>query len=142
MRIIVDNGYAIVFAFVLETDNKTGFENRWTGPLLTEPGPVRGSHGFHPDKGPRPPILAMGPGFRRGAVLENANLTDGAPTWAKLLGASLPDAEGRPLDEILIQSKPKLNIIRSEQQAKAACCSPFFGVICQLWEIRRKAGIA
>ena len=95
-------GYDGEFAFVLETDGKTRFENLWTGPLLTEPGAVRGYHGYHPDKGPQPPILAMGPGFRKGAVLENANLTDGAPTWAKLLGASLPDAEGRPLDEILL----------------------------------------
>ncbi len=32
------------------------------------------------------------------------------------------------MDEILVQSKPKLNIIRNEQQTEAACCSPFFGV--------------
>ena len=46
------------------------------------------------------------------------------------------------MDEILIQSKPKLNIIRSEQQAEAACCSPFFRSICQLSEIRRRSRIA
>jgi len=34
------------------------------------------------------------------------------------------------MDEILIQSKP--NIIRNEQQAKAACCSPFFRDLFQI----------
>lgn len=31
-----------------------------------------------------------------------------------------------PMDEILVQSRPKLNILSCEQQADAACCSPFF----------------
>ena len=31
-----------------------------------------------------------------------------------------------PMEEILVQSRPKLNIVAFEQQAKAACCSPLF----------------
>lgn len=31
-----------------------------------------------------------------------------------------------PMDEILVQSRPKPNILPCEQQAEAACCSPFF----------------
>ena len=47
------------------------------------------------------------------------------------------------MDEILVQSSPKLNIAYCEQQAKAACCSPLFsGGIYQLSEIRRKSKIA
>ena len=47
------------------------------------------------------------------------------------------------MDEILVQSRPKLNIVRCEQQAKAACCSPLFmGAFYQLSEIRRKSKIA
>jgi len=47
------------------------------------------------------------------------------------------------MDEILVQSRPKLNIVRCEQQAVAACCSPLFlGHIYQLSEIRRKSKIA
>ena len=47
------------------------------------------------------------------------------------------------MDEILVQSRPKLNIVRCEQQAVAACCSPLFlGQIYQLSEIRRKSKIA
>ena len=48
-----------------------------------------------------------------------------------------------PMDDILVQSRPKLNIIRCEQQAKAACCSQHFrGCFDQLSEIRRKSKIA
>ena len=42
------------------------------------------------------------------------------------------------MDEILVQSRPKLNIISCEQQAEAACCSPFFPDY-QRWEMRRKS---
>lgn len=43
-----------------------------------------------------------------------------------------------PMDEILVQSRPKLNILPCEQQADAACCSPFFPEY-QQWEIRWKS---
>lgn len=47
------------------------------------------------------------------------------------------------MDEILVQSRPKLNIVRCEQQAEAACCSPLFpGCFYQLSETRRKSKIA
>lgn len=32
------------------------------------------------------------------------------------------------MDEILVQARPKLNIVNCEQQAEAACCSPLFVV--------------
>ena len=95
-------GYDGPFDFVLETDDTTRFLNGWTGPWLTEHGEVHGCHGYHPDKGPRPTILAMGPAFRQGVVLENAHLTDGAPTWATILGAELPDTDGKPILDILV----------------------------------------
>ena len=85
---------------VLETDGKTSFLDAWTGAYLVPP-KKRGSHGYHPDKGPRPVIIAKGPAFRQGAVLEDALLIDGAPTWAKVLGFDLPDADGRVLTELL-----------------------------------------
>lgn len=95
-------GYDGPFAFVLETDDTTKFLNGWIGPWLTEQGEVHGCHGYHPDKGPRPTLLALGPAFKAGAVVEHANLTDGAPTWAKILGAELPDADGKPILDILL----------------------------------------
>ena len=94
-------GYAGDFAFVLETDDRTRFDNRFTGPYLTEHETVAGCHGFHPDKGPRPPMIGVGPAFRHGAVLESADLTDGAPTWAAILGADLPGTDGSVLLPLL-----------------------------------------
>lgn len=94
-------GYSGGFAFVLETDGHTGFGNAFRGDYTVPPKKPGGSHGFHPDKGPRPTILGVGPAFRKGAVLPGANLTDGAPTWAKILGLELPDADGKALNELL-----------------------------------------
>jgi len=62
---------------------------------------VKGSHGFHPDKGPRPTLLGIGPAFRPGAVIPTANLADGAPTWAEILNIDLPDAEGKAIIQLL-----------------------------------------
>lgn len=46
------------------------------------------------------------------------------------------------MDEILVQTRPKLNILVNEQQAEAACCSPLFrGLFTQLLKIRRKSKI-
>lgn len=94
------------FSFVLETDNYTAFSGNWKGDYAA-PLPLglttckKGSHGFHPDKGPRPTFLACGPAFKKGAVLKEANLVDGAPTYAYIMGAKLPDADGRVLKELL-----------------------------------------
>ena len=95
-----EHGYDGDFSFMLETDGRTKIENNWQGPYLTEHA-VRGGHGYLPEKGPRHPLLAMGPAFRPGAVLEHAELIDGAPTWARVLGLELPDADGRVLEELL-----------------------------------------
>lgn len=47
-----------------------------------------------------------------------------------------------PMEEILVSTKPKLEIMTNEQQAKA-CCSPhFMGAFDQLWGIRQKVKTA
>ena len=94
------------FALVVEGDSYTKLGNAWTGDIcvplpLRTAGPVRGDHGFHPDKGPRPPFLACGPDILQGVTVEDAHLVDGAPTYAALLGVSLPDADGQPLTALL-----------------------------------------
>ena len=46
------------------------------------------------------------------------------------------------MDEILVQTRSKLNILVNEQQAEAACCSPlYWGDITQLLKIQRKSKI-
>jgi predicted AlkP superfamily pyrophosphatase or phosphodiesterase len=94
-------GFTGDFAFILETDGHTRFDNAWQGPLLAAHGSIKGSHGYHPDKGPRPPLLATGPGFRTGVKLPTAHLADGAPTWAALLGVALPNTDGTALHQLL-----------------------------------------
>jgi len=54
-----------------------------------------------PEKGPQPFIIAKGPDIVDGAYVEKCRMVDFAPTIAALIGASLPDAVGRPLTEIL-----------------------------------------
>lgn len=94
------------FCFVVETDGSTSFEQDWQGPFakptqLTITGRVGGNHGFHPDKGPRPPFIACGPAFLKGAVIPNAELVDGAPTYAKVMGVELPCADGNVITKLL-----------------------------------------
>lgn len=91
------------FDFVLETDGYTKFGFDWNGKEI-ESFPMglyeaeRGGHGFHPDKGPRPVFLAVGPDIDERKVIEHATLVDGAPTYAKIMGVSLNNADGHPID--------------------------------------------
>ena len=98
-----DEGLAENFSLVLECDGHSGFGLNWTGPYeVPHPdGKLKGNHGFYPDFGPRPFFLGYGPAFCEGAVLEDARLIDGAPTYAKILGVNLPDAQGQALTELL-----------------------------------------
>ena len=95
------------FSFVLETDGYTAFGDDWRRPLvksydLSDYRFGRATHGYLPSRGPQPVLAAFGPDIRKGAVLENARLVDLAPTFAKLLGADLPEAEGTAIEGILL----------------------------------------
>ncbi len=93
------------FSFMVETDGYTAFKNDWKVPVVNLPladcGCVGAEHGFHPDKGPRPPFIAYGPDILKGVVLPEAELVDGAPTYAKIMGIELPYADGKPLTKLL-----------------------------------------
>lgn len=99
------------FSFVLETDGFTSFEDDWRRPVMRvnddpdfrvgRPARLRSNHGHLPEKGPQPPFLCMGPAFRRGVVLERGNIADEAPTMAKALGLTLPEADGKAMEELL-----------------------------------------
>ena len=97
------------FTFIVEGDGFTelaaSVKNgvcRITPPLTS--GHIFGDHGYHPDKGPRPPFIAFGPSVKKGVTTEGAHLVDGAPTYAKILGVTLPFADGKAVDEILIEN--------------------------------------
>ena len=75
--------------------------SEWDGEYMRALSCTAGSHGYHPEKGPRPAMLCCGPSFQKGVVIENAGIVDGAPTWARLLHVSLPGTDGHALTELL-----------------------------------------
>lgn len=94
------------FSFVLETDGYTSFGSEWTGKIMHQRdiSDYRGgaaTHGYLPDKGPQPTMIACGPDFVKGAVVERRLIVDFAPTVAEILGLSLPDVDGCPIEEII-----------------------------------------
>ena len=54
-----------------------------------------------PEKGPQPPMVLAGPAFKSGVTVERESILDEAPTFAAALGITLPQAEGRPIAEVL-----------------------------------------
>lgn len=94
------------FSFALETDGYSAFGDKLVRPLVSDfdVGDYRygrATHGHLPDKGLQPVFFAIGPGFEKNASIPRANLVDEAPTYAKLLGLTLHDADGRVLEELL-----------------------------------------
>lgn len=94
------------FSFVVESDGYTSFSDSCRRPVIKEQDFTdfrfgRATHGYQPELGPQPVFLAKGPSFKQGLVLETRPIVDEAPTYAKLLGAELPDADGTPIDEFL-----------------------------------------
>lgn len=94
------------FSFVLDSDGHTSFSEECYGPLIQERDDSdyrfsAATHGHYPDLGPQPVFFGFGPAIKSGVYLEKADLVDEAPTFARILGLSLPEADGRVLHEIL-----------------------------------------
>lgn len=94
------------FSFVIETDGYTSFSEECSRPAVRELVNEdyrfgKATHGHMPERGPQPPFIGMGPSFRKGAVLEEGNILNHAPTFAKILGLELKDATGHAEDRIL-----------------------------------------
>lgn len=94
------------FAFCLETDGYTAFGDGFIRPLIS---PLdnkdyrfgRATHGYLPSKGPQPLLLAKGPHIRPQTSLTGNHIVNEAPTYARILGFTLPDADGCAIAEIL-----------------------------------------
>lgn len=89
---------------MIESDGYTSFGDRAIRPLVQNFDASdyrfgRVTHGYMPDYGPQPVFVAKGPDICQGVMPDRGNLVDEAPAFAKLL--DLPQAEGRPMDEIL-----------------------------------------
>ncbi len=94
------------FDFVLESDDYTSFGDSPVRPAVrkfdfSDYRYGGATHGYLPSKGPQPIFAAKGPAFKNGAMLETGRIVDEAPTFAKVLGANMPDTDGVALDELL-----------------------------------------
>lgn len=99
-------GWSGDFSFVIETDGYTTFSESWSEPLisaidLNDYRLGKATHGYKPEKGPQPVFVATGPAFRKDVKLPFCLTIDEAPTFARILGQEMPQAEGRVLSEIL-----------------------------------------
>ncbi len=94
------------FDYVIEGWVGTAFGNNCSGEVLcpTDNSDYKlsvSAHGHLPEKGPQPIFFAAGPDIRTGVIIEKADLTDEAPTYAEILGVEMPWAQGCVLKEIL-----------------------------------------
>ena len=94
------------FSFVLEGDGYTGFGDQLVRPAVrpfdfSDYRQSKGTHGHTPERGPQPTFVASGPSFARGVRVERGNLIHHAPTVARAMGLSLPEADGTAVLEIL-----------------------------------------
>lgn len=94
------------FSFVIESDGYTSFGDRAVRPLVQNFDASdyrfgRATHGYMPDYGPQPVFVGKGPDLKEGATKERGRLIDEGPTFAALLGLSLPEADGKAMTEFL-----------------------------------------
>ncbi len=99
-------GWSGPFSFVVETDGQTAFSDAYDEPeeatiVLDSHRLGAATHGYLPEKGPQPVFVARGPAFKPGAFIPNARVIDEAPTFARILGQEMPQAQGRVLEELL-----------------------------------------
>ena len=104
-EVMKEEGLGGKFSFVIETDGYTSFSNDWRRPWvrnidITDYKFGHGTHGYQPDKGPQPTLVAFGPDIKPGVVIERRPIVDEAPTFAKALGIDMTGADGRCLTEL------------------------------------------
>ena len=92
------------FAFMIESDGRSTFTDKWTEPAIQKVLPTDkkfATHGYEPEKGPQPVFMGAGPSFREGAVIDRADIIDIAPTLSRIMGQKMAGADGSCLDALL-----------------------------------------
>jgi predicted AlkP superfamily pyrophosphatase or phosphodiesterase len=92
--------------FILTTGPGYSFNDAVSGDVVASAGGQKGTHGHDP----RPAYMhatfvAAGAGIKKNVQLKEIQNVDVAPTIARLLGFTLPNADGRVLKEILADAK-------------------------------------
>jgi len=98
------------FSFVIETDGFSSFSESCCRPIVRELKTDdyrfgHATHGHMPESGPQPPFIGKGPSFKKGVVLQEGNILNHAPTFAKIFDLELPDAVGHAEDAILMKNR-------------------------------------
>ena len=98
------------FSFIVETDGYTTFADGWEEPIVN---PIdfsdyrlgNATHGYEPETGAQPVFVARGPAFKAGYYRERGRVIDEAPTYAYILGDSMPEAEGTVMMDVLAEGR-------------------------------------
>lgn len=81
--------------FAISGEQHAALANGMTGDAVRTRKPG-GAHGYYPDfQEIRTGMIAVGPGIRKNASIQEMNVRDFAPLIAKYLGLSLPSADGK-----------------------------------------------
>lgn len=94
------------FDFVLESDGYTSFGGNFTGEYytsydLSDYRSGRGTHGYLPDKGPQPCMIAYGPDFKKGVTVSRRPTVDMVATIKEIFKLDMPDVDGTAINEII-----------------------------------------
>lgn len=95
------------FEWVVESDPGVSVGASWTRRPVMAQGDAdfphgRGSHGHMPTEGGQPLFIATGPAFKAGLDLGRRSMLAEAPTFAAVLGASLPHATEPAMADVLV----------------------------------------
>ena len=98
------------FSFIIETDGYTTYSDDWNEPVISgidfsDYRLGNATHGYEPETGAQPVFVARGPAIKTGYFRERGRVIDEAPTYAYILGDSLPEAEGSVMMDILAEGR-------------------------------------
>lgn len=101
-----EEGLAGELHFVVEGTLGTMFDMKYKGDVVVDRESPKydkylATHGYHPEKGVKPPLLAFGADIKAGAFVEHGEMLDVFPTCMELLGLEREgDIKGKVLDII------------------------------------------
>lgn len=90
-QVLEEEGLTGNFSFVIEGTNGTMFDMHYCGDVVINKQSPKynkylATHGYHPNKGQKPPFVAFGPNIKKGSFVDRASMLDVYPTLLKLLG--------------------------------------------------------